>query len=362
MRPVKQTPKHELVAARLRDGLREGHWGGTLPGVARLARDLYVSRHTVSAALRQLETEGALASRGLGRSRGITDAGANIASQRPLRVAILRHDPRLAENNPQAAAVLTEIAHSLEAAGHNVFFFNKSQIELRNDVQRIAREMAKKPADAWLINSGSRPLLEWCAGQQTPCLALYGRTSGLPLARTGPDKVPAYRAATRQLLELGHRRIVCLVRAARRLPGPGITERAFLEELAAHGVVTGDYNLPDWEETPEGFSALLERLFLHTPPTALIVDEANRYIAAAEFLARRGIKVPEQVSLISTDDDPSLAWCHPPIACMRWNPKPVIRRVVRWVDAVRKGKADRKIINYPAEFIPGGSIGPVWKG
>jgi hypothetical protein len=25
---------------------------------------------------------------------------------------------------------------------------------------------------------------------------------------------------------------------------------------------------------------------------------------------------------------------------------------------VRKGKADRKIINFPAEFIPGGSIGP----
>ena len=38
-----------------------------------------------------------------------------------------------------------------------------------------------------------------------------------------------------------------------------------------------------------------------------------------------------------------------------------MRRVVRWVDAVRKGKADRKTINIPAEFIPGGSIGPVWK-
>ncbi|MCF7675244.1 MAG: hypothetical protein K9N23_09920 [Akkermansiaceae bacterium] len=56
------------------------------------------------------------------------------------------------------------------------------------------------------------------------------------------------------------RRIVHIVRAARRLPVPGMPERAFLEELAAHGVVTGAYNQPDWEETPEGFSALLERL------------------------------------------------------------------------------------------------------
>jgi DNA-binding LacI/PurR family transcriptional regulator len=326
-----------------------------------LAQDLDVSRHTLRTALRQLETEGVLTGRGLGRSRGITAAGANIASQRPLRVAILRHDARLTDDS-QTSAVLIEIMHSLEAAGHAVFFSDKSQIELRHEVRRIAREMAKTPADVWIVEAGSRPLLEWCAGQPTPCLALYGHAGGLALARTGPDKEAAFRAATRRLLELGHRRIVFIARAARRLPVPGITECSFLEELAAHGMVTSDYNLPDWEETPEGFSKLLERLFRNSPPTALIIAEAPRYIAAAEFLARRGIKVPEQVSLVSTDDDASLAWCHPPIAHMRWDPKPVIRRAVRWVDAVRKGKADKKSINFPAEFIPGGSIGPVWKG
>jgi hypothetical protein len=45
---------------------------------------------------------------------------------------------------------------------------------------------------------------------------------------------------------------------------------------------------------------------------------------------------------------------------MRWDNSLIVRRVVRWVDAVRKGKADRKIINISAEFVPGGSIGPVW--
>jgi DNA-binding LacI/PurR family transcriptional regulator len=351
----------EQVAEHLREGIRRGQWSGHLPGVPRLAEELNVAPRTVRQALQLLEAEGLLGGRGLGRSRGITAAGVNIASQRPLRVAILRHDARLTDNI-QTSAVLIEIMHSLEAAGHAPFFCNKSQIELRNEVRRLVREMAKTPADAWVVEAGSRPLLEWCASQQTPCLALYGRTGDLSLARTGPDAESAYRAATRRLLELGHRFIVLIAREARRKPIPGRPERGFLEELAAHGVVTGDYNLPNWDETPEGFSKLLERLFLHSPPTALIVDEAARYIAAAEFLARRGIKVPKQVSLVSTDDDPSLAWCHPPIAHMRWDPKPVIRRVVRWVNAVRKGKADRGIINFPAEFITGGSIGPVWKG
>ncbi len=359
MNPLPRPSMPELTAVHLREGLRMGRWSGTLPGAARLARELDVAPATIRAALHLLEAQGLITARGLGRSRVILATSADRALATPLRVAILRHDARLTDDNPKASAVLAEIMHLLEAAGHVVFMFNKSQVDLRHDVPRIVREMSKTPADAWIVEAGSRALLEWCAGQQTPCLALYGRTGGLPIARSGPDKAPAYRAATRRLLELGHRRIVIV---ARHLPVPSAPERAFLEELAAHGVVTGDYNLPDWEVTPEGFSQLLERLFRHSPPTALIVDEVPRYIAAAEFLARRGIMVPEQVSLVSTDDDASLAWCHPSIARMRWDPKPVVRRVVRWVDAVRKGKADRKIINFPAEFVPGGSIGPVWKG
>ncbi len=360
MNPVRRLSIIELATEHLRDGLSSGRWSGTLPGVPSLSKELAVSRHTVRAALQLLEAEGLLSGRGSGRSRDIA-VSAVEAFQRPLRVGILPYDAHPADD-PTSVQVELDIIHSLEVTGHSVFQCKKSQIEMGHDVRRIAREMAKTPADAWLIAAGSYELLEWCASLTVPCLALYGRTGGLVLARTGPDKVPAIRAATRRLLELGHRRIVFIVRAARRKPVPGSSERAFLEELSAHGMVTGEYNLPEWEETPKGFSALLERLFLYSPPTALIVDESARYIAAAEFLARRSINVPRQVSLVSTDDDPALAWCHPSIAHMRWDNRLIVRRVVRWVNAVRKGKPDRKIINFPTEFVSGGSIGPVWSG
>jgi DNA-binding LacI/PurR family transcriptional regulator len=104
----------------------------------------------------------------------------------------------------------------------------------------------------------------------------------------------------------------------------------------------------------------MESLFKTTPPTALIIDETCWFIAALAFLIRRGIRVPEQVSLVSGDCETTLDVCHPRFAHMRWDNSLIVRRVVRWVDAVRKGKADRKIINISAEFVPGGSIGPVW--
>ena len=351
----------ERVAEYLREGIRQVRWSDRLPGVPRLAAELDVAQRTVRRAMQLLESEGLLSGRGLGRSRGITPAGAAGALARSLRVGILRHDARPTENS-QTSLVLSEITHALEAAGHVVCLCKKSQVELKHDFRRMSSQLTNTRTDAWVIEAGSRELLDWSATRPVPCLALYGRTGGLALARTGPDKTPAYRAATRRLLELGHRRIVLVVRAARRLPSPGSCEGGFLEELAAHGIATGDYHLPDWEENSEGLSKLLNRLFQHSPPTALIIDEAAHYIGVAEFLARRRIHVPEQVSLVSTDDDAALAWCHPPVAHMRWDNVPIVRRVVRWVAAVRRGNPDRKISNVAAEFVPGGSIGPVCKG
>lgn len=172
MRPIKRISLPEQIAAHLRDGVRRGRWSDQLPGEKQLAAELDVSRHTVRRALLLLENEGVLGGHSRGRSRSITAAGAATAFQRPLRVAILRHDASLMDN-PQTSLTLIEIMHSLEAAGHSVFFCKKSQIELKHDVPRITRELATAGADAWVVEAGSRPLLEWCATQATSCLALY---------------------------------------------------------------------------------------------------------------------------------------------------------------------------------------------
>lgn len=360
MNPLPRPSVPELTAAHLREGLRMGRWTGTLPGVARLAKDLDVAPTTIRVALLQLEAEGLLIGRGLGRSRTIT-ANVGDALRHPLRVAVFRYDASL-NDNPQSSLILTEIMRSLDAAGHEGYFCTKSQTELRHDVPRMIRHLAETPADAWVVEAGSHPLLEWCITQPTPCLALYGHAANLPIACAGPDTAPAYRTATRQLLALGHRRIVFIVSETHRKPTLGISVRAFLEELSSHGIQASTFNLPDWEESPEGFAKLLKALFQHTPPTALIIDEIPRFIAAMEFLARHGLHVPDRVSLIFSAYDSTLDWCRPGIAHMRWDNALIVRRVVRWVDAVRKGKPDLKTIRFPAEFVPGGSIGPAWKG
>jgi hypothetical protein len=68
-------------------------------------------------------------------------------------------------------------------------------------------------------------------------------------------------------------------------------------------------------------------LFRLTPPTALIVDETAWFIAAMNHLLRLGLRVPDDVSLVSTDDHPTLHCCHPPVARIAWDSGPVIRRI-----------------------------------
>lgn len=164
--------------------------------------------------------------------------------------------------------------------------------------------------------------------------------------------------ATRHLISLGHRRIVLLTRRAARLPHPTVGISAYLDTLREHGCQTSEFDLPDWEETNAGFHACLHSLFKVTPPTALIVDEVPCFFATMQVLLRHGLRVPADVSLIRTDDDVSFAHRDPPVASMRCDLRPVIRRIVTWAANVSRGKADFTQPLTAVEFIPGGTSGP----
>lgn len=359
MQPVRRISLIDQTAEQFRKEVRGGRWSGRLPGVLRLATECDVSTRVVRAALRQIEAEGLISGQGPGRSRGIAAAapGRTEIPLHPLRVGIFLHDAV----PDRQLGYMVELQHALEAAGHVVFHAKKSQVELQYDLRRIRRLICETPAEAWVVGAGTREVLEWFSVHPVPSIALFGRRRGVSIAGVGPDKVPAYTEVTRELVRLGHRRIVLLCRKLRRLPEPGSIERAYLKELAAHDIQVSQYNLPDWEETVEGFHALLSSLFQVTPPTALIIDEPPLFAAAQQFLASHHFLVPEHVSMVCTDHDASFAWCKPPISHIRWAPEPIIRRVVRWASNVSHHRADLKQTLFPAEFVRGGTIGPAGK-
>jgi DNA-binding LacI/PurR family transcriptional regulator/biotin operon repressor len=340
----------EQVAANLREEMLRGRWSDYMPGVDALAPELGVSRKTVEAALGLLQKEGLLVGQGPRRRRRI-EIHANIAPA-ALKVAILADET--ATRRPR---YIVEAMHELLEAGHTASFAPGNLSELGENTKRITRLVDKIEADAWVVMSAPRDVLEWFCETGKPTLAVFGRRRGLPIAAVGPNKPLAYAEAARALIGLGHRRIALIARRMRRLPEPGETEKAFLKELDAHGITPSPYNLPDWAESVDGLHARLDSLFRVTPPTALIIDEAPLFAAVQQFLAQRKILVPQDVSLICTDADATFAWCKTSIAHMRWDSQPLVSRIVRWAANVSRGKKDLRQTVTPAKFVPGGTIG-----
>lgn len=343
----------EQIAAYLRVELARGRWQGTMPGRAELARELAMSSPSMEEALRILAKDGWLIAQGAGHKRRIRIPQSNVTA-RPLRIAVLAY-----ERSAIDECYMIELLNRLEEAGHHAFFTRSSLLELGTKIQRIARFVRETEADAWIVCGGGREVTEWFSAQPVPAFALFGRRRGLPMASVGSNKSPAYAAATRRLIEHGHQKIVLMVRPDRRLPEPGAPERAFLAELAAHGIAPGSYHLPDWDDNIDGFHARLESLFRLTPPTALIVDEAPLFVATQQFLLQMRLRIPEDVSLMSLEGSPAFDWCRPSVAHIQWDRPSVLRRVVGWANNVALGKKDLRGTLTRAKFIDGGTIGPM---
>jgi DNA-binding LacI/PurR family transcriptional regulator len=356
MKPYRNQTVPEQVAVHLRQEIADGRLEGVMPGVLRLEAELGVNRKTVEAALRMMEKEGLLIPQGAGKRRSIVRMG-EMEKTKKLRVAIILYC-----KDDLHESYIVDLRHKLQEAGHTAFHPSKTLMDLHMEAGRVARMVGETVADAWVVCGGSREVLEWFASRNLPVMALFGRRRRLPIASVGPDKIPAYRELTRTLISLGHRRIVFMAWRAIREPVPSIPLQAFLDELAAAGIQPGPYHLPDWKETVEGFYECLDSLFRLTPPTALIVDGIQFWLATQQFLAAKKLRQPQDLSVVCTDGIPDFAWCRPMISHIRWDSGPVVNRIVRWANHLNQGKPDLRQTSTAAEFVYGGTIGPAKGG
>jgi LacI family transcriptional regulator len=112
------------------------------------------------------------------------------------------------------------------------------------------------------------------------------------------------------------------------------------------------------EETVAGVTTALRRMLkLQPAPTAVLVGHPHYYLAVASRLAASGVRVPEDISLVSRDDDPFLSFLVPSPARYVVKPHVMAKSLLRPVLELLEGNP----IAQPAarimpEFFRGESI------
>lgn len=349
----------QITAEHLREGFRRGRWSGLLPGVRTLARELEVSKDTVRDALRQLEADGSLQPQGSGKCRKIHAPRDGIGGRARLRVAVLVPLP-LHEDNTHSQRLILELRAAIEVEKHDAVIVHQPVSSTAGShLRRLARLVAETAADAWIIYSASHEVLKWFAEQPLPALALGGHARGLALASTRTDLAQAMDNCVDELVRYGHRRIVLIAPEWWRKPAPNFAAQAFLARLSHHGLPSSEYNLPEWQESPEGLENLMQALLFATPPTTLLLGEPTYCSAIRAWLGEHDRHVPRDVSIVNLMPDPLFQMHRLTYASFNWPEHVHHHRILRWLKNLLAGRPDQEQFIAHAAFTSGGTIGPV---
>jgi LacI family transcriptional regulator len=132
-----------------------------------------------------------------------------------------------------------------------------------------------------------------------------------------PSVLPAYeqaaRLATEHLIGLGHTRIAA-IEGPPEVTSGRLHHAGFATAMAAAGLPVLDGLTHRGPFTPcFGHEAVAAILALPEPPTALLVSNHEASFGVLPTLGDSGLRVPEQLSVICTEEEPFYSWWSPPV-------------------------------------------------
>lgn len=150
-----------------------------------------------------------------------------------------------------------------------------------------------------------------------PLIMVVNRATGYEENSVFIDNVAAARLATRHLIELGHRRIAHI---CGRPDHPDAHDRrqGYIQALQEAGIEPDpDLMIEGTFRRQSGVLAIEMLLSSRSSFSAIFAANDQMAFGARLALYRRGIRVPEDVSLVGFDDEPAAAFMIPPLTTIR---------------------------------------------
>lgn len=179
----------------------------------------------------------------------------------------------------------------------------------------------------------------------------------LPVVRG--DNVNGARDGVAHLIELGHRRIA-FVRGTAYTGQSAERERGYRAALEAAGIAVdetliaqGDFN------EPSALAAGRALLALPDPPTAIFAANDAMALGCMSAIREKGLRIPQDVSVIGFDDMPAAAVSQPGLTTLRHPVAAMAQACVQeLMRRIQNQPGRRQRIEFPSEFVVRESTGP----
>lgn len=301
----------QAVSSCLRESIQREVLGPVLPGERDLSQVVGVSRTTLRAALHQLEAEGIIHRTGLQGERRVVRRRLKLVGS--LRVRLLQ-DGRPYCYSAEYLYLLRQISFILR--GEDAYFSLETQLGCYSGRpnQALEKLLRSHPADLWILHRSSPAMQAWFSKKQLPFFLLGSAPDDLNLPCLDVDYASIGRHAAGTLLARGHRSLAVLHPANMRL-GDQVGLDAYARTIHTSSHEGSTVCLEPFGESVQEICSAVDRLLaLRNRPDGWLVFTAEACFTVYTHLARRGILIGKEISLVCRNADPAFVRFTPNVA------------------------------------------------
>lgn len=324
------------LARRVADGLRteieSDRWLRELPGIRMLCEEYRVSKQTMMVAIRHLEADGFVSGARAGKSRLVLKMGSK-GSTEAHRVMIITS--KSLEDLPSVDRQLTQsLKKSLDSRGHECATIVLEAIADKSGIEFLEGVFELNLAELYIVHGVHPVCRDWLDQQSRPVVYLGGYSSMTRFPSVAFSYVDRCRIALKELQFWQHQRVVLLLPEAMQGVAEELSE---VEEMVSglfesFGLAYSRFNSPRWSGGTDACYLALEKSLHLTPPTAVILSESSMVPTMMSLLIRKGLRYPEDISIICLEDDSVLSLYRPPVSYMMTSPELLVKKVLTIVD------------------------------
>ena len=261
--------------------------------------------------------------------------------------------------NTVFAPILSGASERLSSQGYSVIVADVGNDETRQ--LDLAAGLVARRVDGLILATVSRddPLVGYCIAQGIPAVLVNRAETRARLSAVISDDALGMQLAVDHLVELGHKAIGHIAGPQQHSTG-FLRRRGFQFAMVSHGLDPEAAPCEDTAAFSRAEGAAAARRLLDRHPNLTAIAAANDLLAlgAYDILRERGLKCPDDISVVGHNDMPLVDLISPPLATIRISHKEMGRQAAQLLEqAIEHQEGPIRNVVLPSELIIRSSTG-----